>query len=70
MAIDGIRVSVAIGIIAVSALLGGCGTVKEKAAPCKRPSDLSAYANDPRPDCGPMHAVNDPAAAFAALGLE
>jgi hypothetical protein len=70
MAIDGMQVSVVIGIIAVSASLGGCGTVKEKTGPCKRPADLSSYANDPRPDCGPTRAVNDPAAAFAALGLE
>ncbi|MBY3101279.1 hypothetical protein HFO69_26820 [Rhizobium laguerreae] len=70
MATDGMRVSVAIGIIVVSASLGGCGTVKEKTAPCKRPADLSSYANDPRRDCGPMRAVNGPAAAFAVLGLE
>jgi uncharacterized protein YceK len=60
-----------IGLAALTtATLAGCGTVKEKTAPCKRPANLSSYADDPRMDCGPMHAVNDPSAAFAAVGIE
>jgi hypothetical protein len=50
-------------------LLSGCGTVKEKTAPCKRPLSLASFASDPRRDCGVMRRVNDPAAAFAAIGI-
>lgn len=46
-----------------------CGSVKEKTAPCKRPANLTSYDEDPRHDCGPMRAVNDPASAFAAIGI-
>ncbi|MCP2138669.1 hypothetical protein J2S28_005793 [Rhizobium sp. SLBN-94] len=46
-----------------------CGSVKEKTAPCKRPANLTSYAEDPRHDCGPMRTVNDPASAFAAIGI-
>lgn len=56
------------GIVFAVAALSGCGTVKEKTAPCKRPADLISYAEDIRQTCGPMRAVNDPAAAFAAIG--
>ncbi|WP_443216176.1 hypothetical protein [Rhizobium sp. CF122] len=52
-----------------TALLSGCGTVKEKTAPCKRPLSLSSFASDTRQDCGVMRRVNDPAAAFAAIGV-
>ena len=51
-------------------ILAGCGTVKEKTAPCKRPANLTSFAADARHDCGPMHAVNNPAAAFAAIGID
>lgn len=50
-------------------LLVGCGTVKEKTAPCKRPANLTSFAADLRYECGPMRAVNDPAAAFTAIGI-
>ncbi|NLS07111.1 hypothetical protein HGP14_27820 [Rhizobium sp. P32RR-XVIII] len=50
-------------------LLSGCGTAKEKTAPCKRPANLMSFAPDPREDCGAMYRVNNPAAAFAALGI-
>lgn len=53
----------------LGAILTACGTVKEKTAPCKRPADLTSFAEDPRKDCGPMRPVNDPAAAFAAIGV-
>ena len=59
-----------LGIAALAtALLSGCGTVKEKTAPCKRPLSLSSFASDTRQDCGVMRRVNDPAAAFAAIGV-
>jgi len=50
--------------------LAGCGTAKEKSAPCKRPSvDLMSYAPDPRKNCGDMHRINDPEIAFSAIGV-
>ena len=53
------------------ALLSGCGTVKEVSAPCKRPAELTAFAEDPRTDCGAMRSVNgdvfDALAAIDAL---
>jgi len=59
-----------IAALGVSLLvLAGCGTVKEKTAPCQRPADLTSFVADRRHDCGPMQAVNDPAAAFAAIGI-
>ncbi len=53
----------------IAAGLAGCGTAaKEKTAPCKRPANLSSYAPDPRPECGPMTSINGgAAAAFAAI---
>ncbi|WP_292168384.1 hypothetical protein [Mesorhizobium sp.] len=52
----------------VVAALSGCGTVKEKTAPCKRPANLTSYAPDPRLECGPMMHVNgDASPAFAAI---
>ncbi|ACM40290.1 hypothetical protein GOZ78_23335 [Agrobacterium vitis] len=50
--------------------LAGCGTAaKEKTAPCKRPANMTSYAEDPRHDCGPMTSVNgEPSAALAAIG--
>ncbi len=59
---------VAIMIVLVSTL-AGCGTPREKTAPCKRPVNLMSYAADTRlPECGPVAAINaDPAAALAAV---
>jgi len=52
-------------ILALSA--GGCGTPKEKTAPCKRPANLSSYASM-EGECGPMRPLNaDRAAAVAAI---
>jgi uncharacterized protein YceK len=68
MEIDRMRPLVCLSAILAMAALSGCGTVKEKTAPCKRP--VSSFVEDPRQACGAMHAVNDPAAAFAALGME
>jgi hypothetical protein len=48
-------------------LLTGCGTPKEKTAPCKRPANLLSYASEPdaqspfpvpTEECGPMRPVN------------
>jgi uncharacterized protein (DUF1499 family) len=52
---------------AIIAGVAGCGTVKEKTAPCKRPANLTSLAEDIRQDCGPMAFVNDPATAIAAI---
>ncbi|WP_341487121.1 hypothetical protein [Pararhizobium sp. A13] len=70
MEIDLMRPLVCLSAILAMAALSGCGTVKEKTAPCKRPAELSSYAQDPRQTCGAMRAINDPAAAFAAIGME
>ncbi|MBQ0707901.1 MULTISPECIES: hypothetical protein [unclassified Ochrobactrum] len=49
-------------------ILTGCGAVKEKAAPCKRPANLTSFAEDSRRDCGPMALVNgDGVTAQAAI---
>ncbi len=56
---------VALLILALTA--GGCGTPKEKMAPCKRPANLSSFASA-KDECGPMRALNaDRIAALAAI---
>lgn len=55
-------------VLILASILSGCGTVKEKTAPCKRPANLTSFAQDPRRDCPTMRAVNHPTAAFAAIG--
>lgn len=70
MAIDGMTKLLPGALLLATLLLTGCGTVKEKTAPCKRPAELTSYADDRRQSCGPMRSVNDPAAAFAAIGFE
>jgi hypothetical protein len=51
-------------------VVGGCGTPKEKTAPCKRPANLSSYVPDEAADCGPMGLVNtDSAAARRAIEM-
>ena len=54
---------------ACAVFLTGCGSAREKTAPCKRPASLLTYVPDPRNDCGAMHRVNDPVAAFYAIGI-
>ncbi|MGQ2905778.1 MAG: hypothetical protein ACT6RL_18420 [Neoaquamicrobium sediminum] len=50
----------------VAIFASGCGTPREKTAPCKRPGNLASYA--PLGECGAMHALNtDRAAALAAI---
>jgi hypothetical protein len=63
-----VRWSRCIAALMLTLAAGGCGTPKEKTAPCKRPANLSSYAPEERTDCGPMHPVNgDPAAALRAI---
>ncbi|MBZ9857388.1 hypothetical protein LB566_26725 [Mesorhizobium sp. CA13] len=60
------------GLIAMCGimLLAGCGTAKEKTAPCKRPASLMSYATPAAGlECGPMQALNgDEGAARALIG--
>jgi hypothetical protein len=56
--------------ILVAAFLTGCGAIKEKTAPCRRPAELTSYAQDPRQSCGPMRSINDGVFVFAAIGVE
>ena len=62
------RQSIAIALaLALAVLASGCGTPREKTAPCKRPANLSSYAGT-ESECGPMTSVNaDSAAALAAI---
>ena len=54
-------------MFALAVLSSGCGTPREKTAPCKRPANLSSYASA-GDECGPMFSVNaDRAAALAAI---
>ena len=54
-------------VFALAILASGCGTPREKTAPCKRPANLSSYAST-GDECGPMFSVNsDRAAALAAI---
>ncbi|MEZ5784609.1 MAG: hypothetical protein R3D70_24175 [Rhizobiaceae bacterium] len=51
----------------LAVLASGCGTPREKTAPCKRPANLMSYAGA-EDDCGPMESINaDSAAALAAI---
>jgi hypothetical protein len=54
-------------VFALVVLASGCGTPREKTAPCKRPANLSSYA-ETGDECGPMRSINtDSAAALAAI---
>lgn len=54
-------------LLIVALCAGGCGTPKEKTAPCKRPANLSSYSSM-EGECGPMRSLNaDRAAAMAAI---
>jgi hypothetical protein len=57
------------GVVFAVVSLPACGTAKEKTAPCKRPAELSSFAEDPRHACAAMRGVNDPTAAFAVIGM-
>ncbi|MGE0284083.1 MAG: hypothetical protein AB7P20_26190 [Rhizobiaceae bacterium] len=54
-------------VFALAVLATGCGTPREKTAPCKRPANLTSYA-ETGAECGPMRSINtDSAAALAAI---
>ena len=54
-------------VFALAVFASGCGTPREKTAPCKRPANLSSYAS-PGDECGPMMSVNaNRAAALVAI---
>jgi hypothetical protein len=54
-------------VFALAVLASGCGTPREKTAPCKRPANLSSYTSTEY-GCGPMTPVNaDRAAALTAI---
>lgn len=61
-------------LAAIGALVG-CGTAKEKTAPCKRPANVLSYASVAGVDksasgCGPLLPVNsDPNAADKAIDV-
>lgn len=55
-------------VVAITIASTGCGTPKEKTAPCKRPANLTGYAEDTRTECGTMRLVNpDGTAALAPI---
>lgn len=58
----------ALASVVVAFALSGCGTVKEKTAPCKRPANLSAYTEiDPRRECSSMTLINADQSALEAI---
>ena len=66
-----------ISVLVAAAMTGCAGAPKEKTAPCKRPANLTSYAEDPRQECGPMTSVNGNSSealaaidAFAASGKQ
>lgn len=66
MSDPGIKYGAIVVLIALAAV--GCGTPKEKSAPCRRPANLASYAPPIDPECGPMQPLNiDRAAAIAAV---
>jgi len=64
-----LRCGSATGFLMLALLAAGCGTPREKTAPCTRPANLMSYAAEPSTvDCGPMVEINaDRAAALAAI---
>ncbi len=57
-----------LGFLIMATGITGCGTVREKTAPCKRPANLTAFAEDTRRDCGAALPVNeDPVSAYMAI---
>jgi hypothetical protein len=53
--------------LTLAVLASGCGTPREKTAPCKRPANLSSYASMDG-ECGPMKLLNtNRATALAAI---
>nr|WP_245248020.1 hypothetical protein [Tianweitania sediminis] len=61
------RGSAGVLVLMLAVLASGCGTPREKTAPCKRPANLTSYAST-GDDCGPMRSINpDRVAALAAI---
>ena len=61
------RYTAAALMLSLAVLASGCGTPREKTAPCKRPANLSSYAST-GDACGPMKSINtDSTAALAAI---
>ncbi|MEY9772165.1 hypothetical protein ABIA14_004506 [Sinorhizobium fredii] len=68
MTIKATKTAKLLPLVVIAAGIAGCGTVKEKTAPCKRPANMTSYAPDPRQECGPMMNINSNASeAFAAI---
>ena len=63
----GRRCALTAATLALAVVASGCGTPREKTAPCKRPVNLTSYAAADG-ECGPMLSVNtDRHAALAAI---
>ena len=63
----GRRCALTAATLALAVVASGCGTPREKTAPCKRPVNLTSYAAADG-ECGPMLSVNtDRDAALAAI---
>ena len=57
----------AFAMLSLAFFVAGCGTPREKTAPCKRPANLLSFA-DSRNSCGPATELNtDRAATLAAI---
>lgn len=53
--------------LSLAVFASGCGTPREKTAPCKRPANLTSYASV-EGECGPMKPLNaNRPAALAAI---
>jgi hypothetical protein len=64
---SGGQCSATVLVLVLAVLASGCGTPREKTAPCKRPANLTSYATTEN-DCGPMRLINpDRAVALAAI---
>lgn len=58
------RIFSASAVILISSILAACGTVKEKTSPCKRPTELLGFYQEPM-NCGSMELINQSEAALA-----
>ena len=50
--------------VVLISVLSACGTVKEKTSPCKRPTELLGFYQEPM-NCGSMELINQTEAALA-----
>lgn len=58
------RVTTLSTFFALISVLSACGTVKEKTSPCKRPTELLGFYQEPM-NCGSMELINQSEAALA-----